>query len=241
MRLLVQPGTESRCVSSPHLPRSPALSVLVVPASQASSRVDVRPRSRCSAAARRAGARRGSAEEPVRLLSPRACRCIAGRPAMDTAWPLAVLRVHVLWIVLRRARLQCMTMCRIGVVRVCVCGLERGWCGRNVHRVGIPVRPSCLYIISTICNRLGACAAVRDVVRPRNSKNVRRRSTYVWTTPTGTRLNRRSSSLLQTIQSVTLRTASARWLTPLVPSFRLFVICVRGSGLAVYYLRPVEH
>ena len=75
---------------------------------------------------------------------------------MDTAWPLAVLRVHVLWIVPRRARLQCMTMCRIGVGRVCVCGLERGWCGRNVHRVGIPVRPSCLYIISTICNRLDA-------------------------------------------------------------------------------------
>ena len=43
------------------------------------------------------------------------------------------------------------------------------------------MRPSYLYIIATTSDRLGACEAVRDVVRARNSKNVRRRSTYGWT------------------------------------------------------------
>ena len=44
----------SRCASLSHPPRSPALSVPGVPASQASSRVDVRPRSTCSLPTRRA-------------------------------------------------------------------------------------------------------------------------------------------------------------------------------------------
>jgi hypothetical protein len=70
-----------------------------------------------------------------------------------------------------------MTMCRIGVVLCVWEGLERGWRGRNVHGGGVPVRPSCLYIIAIIYDRLGACEAVRDVVRARNSKNVRKRST----------------------------------------------------------------
>ena len=49
---------KSRCASSPHRPRTPALSVPVVPASQASSGVDMQPRPRCSAAGCRACARR---------------------------------------------------------------------------------------------------------------------------------------------------------------------------------------
>ena len=45
---------------------------------------------------------------------------------MDALMLLAVLHTHACTIVSRRARLHCMTMCRIGVV-LCVCeALERG-------------------------------------------------------------------------------------------------------------------
>ena len=72
-------------------------------------------------------------------------------------------------------------MCRIGVV-LCVCeGLERGWRGRNVHGGGVPVRPSCLYIIATIYYRLGACEAVRDVVRAQFSRSISTGSTHIRT------------------------------------------------------------
>ena len=93
----------------------------------------------------------------------------------------------------QRARLQCMVMCRIGVVRCVSVALERGWRVRNVHGGGVPVRPSCLYIITTTCSCLGACKAVRDVVRARNSKNVRRRSTYGWAHSFGIRGSDRSA------------------------------------------------
>ena len=98
-----------------------------------------------------------SAEVLVRLMSPRACRCTSLEAGDGyTAKPLAVLRAHVWSIVPRRVPWQCMTACRIGVVLCVSVALERGWRGRNVHGDGILVRPSCLYIISTICNRLDA-------------------------------------------------------------------------------------
>ena len=142
----------------------------------------MRPRSTCSLPTRRAGARHAPQKSLCDSCRRAHVAAQAWRPATDTVKPLAVLRAHVWSMVPRRVPWQCMTACRIGVVLCVSVALERGWRGRNVHGDGIPVRPSCLYIISTICNRLGACAAVRDVVRPRNSKNVRRRSTYVWTT-----------------------------------------------------------
>ena len=147
---------ESRCASSPFLPRSPALSVPGVPASQASSGVDVRPRSTCSAAARRAGARRARQKSQCDLCRRSHAATHARRPATHTLDAPIVLHTHVCWIVPHKAHLQCMTMCRIAVV-LCVCvALECCWRGRNVHGGGIPVRPSCLYIKSTIYSRLDA-------------------------------------------------------------------------------------
>jgi hypothetical protein len=64
----------SRCACTPHMPGPPALSVSGVTASQECSGVDVRPRSSCSAAARRARLKAGSAQELERLLSLPACR-----------------------------------------------------------------------------------------------------------------------------------------------------------------------
>ena len=145
-----------RCVSSSNLPRSPALSVPGVPASQASSGVDVRPRSTCSLPTRRAGARHAPQKSLCDSCRRAHVAAQAWRPATDTAKPLAVLRAHVWSMVPRRVPWQCMTACRIGVVLCVSVALERGWRGRNVHGDGIPVRPSCLYIISTICNRLDA-------------------------------------------------------------------------------------
>ena len=154
----------------PHPPRSPALSVPGVTASQASSGVDVRPRSTCSLLTRRAGARHAPQKSLCDSCRHAHVAAQAWRPATDVFRALAVLHACVCSFVPHTAHLQCMTMCRIGVV-LCVCeGLERGWRGRNVHGGGFPVRPSCLYIITTIYNRLGACGAVRDVFRARNSK-----------------------------------------------------------------------
>ena len=84
----------SRCASARCLPRSPALSVLDVPASQASSRVDVRPRSSCSAAARRAVARQAPQKSLCDLCRRPHVARHAERPAIDGLPALAVLHTH---------------------------------------------------------------------------------------------------------------------------------------------------
>ena len=110
----------------------------------------------CSLPTRRAGARHAPQKSLCDSCRRAHVAAQAWRPATDTAKPLAVLRAHVWSMVPRRVPWQCMTACRIGVVLCVSVALERGWRGRNVHGDGIPVRPSCLYIISTICNRLDA-------------------------------------------------------------------------------------
>jgi hypothetical protein len=74
---------KSMCASSHHLPRSPALSVTDVSASQASSRVDVRPRCSCSAAVRRAVARRARQRSLCDLFRRQHVAGHAERPATD--------------------------------------------------------------------------------------------------------------------------------------------------------------
>ena len=110
----------------------------------------MRSRSTCSLPTRRAGARHAPQKSLCDSCRRAHVAAQAWRPATDTAKPLAVLRAHVWSMVPRRVPWQCMTACRIGVVLCVSVALERGWRGRNVHGDGIPVRPSCLYIISTM-------------------------------------------------------------------------------------------
>ena len=84
----------SRCACAPHPLRSPALIVPGVPASQASSRVDVRPRSSCSAAARRAVARQAPQKSLCDLCRRPHVARHAERPAIDGLPALAVLHTH---------------------------------------------------------------------------------------------------------------------------------------------------
>ena len=143
------------CASSHHLARSPALSVLDVTASQGTcacactcklrSRraAEIDELSCCTPSMRQAG----SAEEPMRLLSPHACRCTyweagkgsgggagsATRACLVDRAAQSTIAVH------DHVPYRCLVLC-VSVA------LERGWHGRNVHGDGIPVRPSCLYI-----------------------------------------------------------------------------------------------
>ena len=84
-----------RCASALHLPSPPALSVLDVPASQASSGVYVRPRLTSSAAARRACARRARQKSQCDFCRRTHAAAHAGRLATDAFEARAVLRVHV--------------------------------------------------------------------------------------------------------------------------------------------------
>ena len=147
---------DSRCASSHHLPRSPALSVSDVPASQASSRVDVRPRSSCSAAARRAVARRAPQRSLCDLCRRPHVAGHAERPATDELPAIAVRWACMSSKMSRAARLQCTTACCLRIV----CGdlwlMERAKCGRDVQWGNAPLHPSCIYIIYTIYNRLDA-------------------------------------------------------------------------------------
>ena len=88
-----------RCASALNLPSPPALSVLDVPASQASSGVydydlraaEIDELSCCAPSMRQAG----SAEEPMRFCRRMHAAAHAGRLATDTFEAHAVLRVHV--------------------------------------------------------------------------------------------------------------------------------------------------
>ena len=84
-----------RCASVSNLPCLPALSVLDVPASLASSGVYVRPRLTSSAAARRACARRARQKSQCDFCRRTHAAAHAGRLATDTFETHAVLRVHV--------------------------------------------------------------------------------------------------------------------------------------------------
>ena len=90
----------------------------------------------------------GSAEEPMRILSPHACRCTCWEGGEGYTFEAhAVLRVHV------RDR-SCRTDSTIAVhdhvpyrgVVLCVSvALERGWRGWNAHGGYVPVHSNCVY------------------------------------------------------------------------------------------------
>ena len=88
-----QVGSSMRGMAN--LPSPPAVSVLDVPASQASSGVYVRPRLTSSAAVRRACARRARQKSQCDFCRRTHAATHAGRLAKDTFEAHAVLRVHV--------------------------------------------------------------------------------------------------------------------------------------------------